>query len=162
MPMSQDVRKVETERTEGRRAKKQNKYGARQLGTDVRRDRSRIRPISDGTSASRTGRNQSISGRGGSVKIKSHYDSSKIKWTLRSSFSAVSTPIFASKHSLESSWRDLEDLHAFAPLRPQYFSKISSFFFGVFKVRNAKQFAFFKSRRDFRWFLIKITRILSE
>ena len=27
---------------------------------------------------------------------------------------------------LESSWRDLQDLHAFAPLRPQYFSKSSS------------------------------------
>ena len=31
-------------------------------------------------------------------------------------------------YSLESSWRDLQDLHAFAPLRPQYFSKTSSIF----------------------------------
>ena len=31
--------------------------------------------------------------------------------TLRGSFSAVSKPNFASKYSLESSWRDLQDLH---------------------------------------------------
>ena len=31
--------------------------------------------------------------------------------TLRGPFSAVSTPIFASKYSFESSWRDLQDLH---------------------------------------------------
>ena len=31
--------------------------------------------------------------------------------TLRGWFSAVSTPIFSSKYSLESSWRDLQDLH---------------------------------------------------
>ena len=37
--------------------------------------------------------------------------------TSRGSFSAVSTPIFASKYSLESSWRDLQDSHTFAPLR---------------------------------------------
>ena len=43
--------------------------------------------------------------------------------TLRGSFSAVSTPILQvnTKYSLESSSRDLQDLHAFAPLRPQYF-----------------------------------------
>ena len=35
-------------------------------------------------------------------------------WQIwRSSFSAVSTPIFASKYSFESSWRNLQDLHAF-------------------------------------------------
>ena len=49
--------------------------------------------------------------------------------TLRGSFSAVSTPIFASKRSLESSWRDLQDLHTFAPLRSQNFSQKSSTFF---------------------------------
>ena len=37
--------------------------------------------------------------------------------TLRGSFSAVSKPIFACKTSLESSWRDLQDLHTFAPLK---------------------------------------------
>ena len=41
---------------------------------------------------------------------------------------------FARKYSLESSWRDqiLQDLHAFAPLRPQYFRKLSSNFFAFF------------------------------
>ena len=48
--------------------------------------------------------------------------------TLEGSFSSVSTPNFARKYSLESSWRDLQDLHASASLRPQYFSKISSIF----------------------------------
>ena len=69
-------------------------------------------------------------GRGGSVKIKSQ--GWQIKWALRGSFSAVSTPIFARKYSLESSWRDLQDLHAFAPLRPQYFCKFSSWIFYIF------------------------------
>ena len=54
--------------------------------------------------------------------------------TLRGSFSAVSTPIFASKYSLESSWRDLQDLHTFAPLRSQNFSQKSSTFFREWKM----------------------------
>ena len=56
----------------------------------------------------------------------------KIRWTVRGSVSAVSTPIFESKYSLERSWRDLQDLHVrlhtSAPLRPQHFSKTSSIF----------------------------------
>ena len=48
--------------------------------------------------------------------------------TLWGSFSSVSTLNFATEDSLESSWRDLQDLHAFAPLRPQRFLKIVSFF----------------------------------
>jgi len=47
--------------------------------------------------------------RGGSVKIKSH--GLKIEWTLKGSFLAVSTPIFANKYSLEISWRDLQALY---------------------------------------------------
>ena len=35
----------------------------------------------------------------------------------------------SAKHSLESSWRDLQDLHAFAPRSIQNFSQISSNFF---------------------------------
>ena len=35
--------------------------------------------------------------------------------TFEDSFSAVSKSIFVSKYSLESSWRDLQDLHAFTP-----------------------------------------------
>ena len=46
--------------------------------------------------------------------------------TSRGAFSAVPKPIFASKYSLESSWRDLQDLHSFAPLRPENVSEFSS------------------------------------
>ena len=53
---------------------------------------------------------------------------------------------------LESSWRDLQDLHAFAPLRPQYFSKFSSNFLAFSKLDMLKSSIFFKFRRDFRWF----------
>ena len=59
------------------------------------------------------------------------------KQTLQGPFSAVSKPIFARKYSLESSWRDLHDLHAFAPLRPQYFRKFSSRILAFFhKISN--------------------------
>ena len=53
----------------------------------------------------------------------------KILQTLRGSLSAVSKPNFASKYAFESSRRDLQDLHAFAPLSIQNFSQISSNFF---------------------------------
>jgi len=75
-------------------------------------------------------------GRGMYVKIKS------LGGVLSGKLSALSKPNLARKYSLESSWRDLQDLHAFAPLKPQYFSKISSIFFGVFNIRNAKKFDF--------------------
>ena len=52
-------------------------------------------------------------------------------WQLNGSFSAVSKPIFASKYSFESSWRDLQDLHAFAPLSIKKISQISSNFFAL-------------------------------
>ena len=39
---------------------------------------------------------------------------------------------FCKKYSLESSWRDLPDLKAFAPLRPQYLSKDVSNLFAFF------------------------------
>ena len=48
-------------------------------------------------------------GRGGSAKIKSR--SLTIEWTLRSSLSAVSTPIFATKDSLESSVSALDEIN---------------------------------------------------
>ena len=68
--------------------------------------------------------------------------------TLRGSFSAVSTPIFASKYSLESSWRDLQDLHTFAPLRSQNFSQKSSTFFREWKNEFLPEFIYF-----LKWFL---------
>ena len=42
------------------------------------------------------------------------------------SFSAASTPIFASEYSLFSIFRDLQDVHSFAALRSQQFRKCSS------------------------------------
>ena len=44
-----------------------------------------------------------------------------LKWSWISSWNI--------KYSLESSWRDLQDLHTFAPLRSQNFSQKSSTFF---------------------------------
>ena len=43
--------------------------------------------------------------------------------TVEGSFSAVSKPIFATKYSFFSIFRDLIDLSAFAPVRIQNFSK---------------------------------------
>ena len=43
--------------------------------------------------------------------------------TLESSFSAVSTPMFATKYSFFSVFRDLQDLQSFAPLRSQIFNE---------------------------------------
>ena len=54
--------------------------------------------------------------------------------TLRGPFSDVSTPKFASKYSFESSWRDLQNLQTFAPLRIQNFSWISSTFFACWQL----------------------------
>ena len=74
--------------------------------------------------------------------------------TLEDSFSAVSKPIFCNnnKNSLESSWRDLSDLHSFAPLeshnklwktlRPQEFNKLSPqcfYCFLMFSVLRKKE-----------------------
>ena len=44
--------------------------------------------------------------------------------TLQSSFSAVSKPIFATKYSLESSRRDLQNALLCTALESQFFSKI--------------------------------------
>ena len=46
-----------------------------------------------------------------------------LRQTLESSFSAVSTPIFATKYSFCRVFQDLQDLQSFAPLRSQNFSK---------------------------------------
>ena len=66
-------------------------------------------------------------------------------WKLNGSLSAVSKPNFAStqkskysfEYSFENSWRDLSDLHSFAPLRRQQFSKFSSRILAIFhKISN--------------------------
>ena len=100
------------------------------------------------------------SGRGTYVKIKSlgGVNMWKLNQTLNGSFSAVSKPNFASKYSLESSWRDLQDLHAFAPLRPQYFIE----FFGVFKIRLTKKFDFFQTSSWFSLIFMKFARIFLD
>ena len=41
------------------------------------------------------------------------------------SFSAISAPIFASKYAFDSIFQALQDLHTFAPLQSQNFSKKS-------------------------------------
>ena len=69
--------------------------------------------------------------------------------TLRGSFSAVSKPNFAIKYSFDSSWRDLQDLHAFAPLSIQNFSQISS---NVFAFSQS----YFQSFTDFSKTLSKL------
>ena len=91
--------------------------------------------------------------------------------TFRGSFSAVSTPIFASKYSLESSWRDLQDLHlcvlhTFAPLRSQNFSQKSSTFFRDWKFEFliffifSSKFALFSAK--FWWIFVRISRQIPE
>ena len=47
------------------------------------------------------------------------------------------------KYSLESFWRDLQDLHAFAPLRHQYFRIFSSICFRIFG-KNLQNFVIFE------------------
>ena len=51
--------------------------------------------------------------------------------TSRGSFSAVSTPIFASKYSLESSRRDLHNALLCTVLVSQFFRQKSPFFFAI-------------------------------
>ena len=77
-------------------------------------------------------------------------------WLYRRRFLQVNT-----KYSLESSWRDLQDLHTFAPLRSQNFTQKSSTFFrewrmnfrcySSFLCRNLHFFCefFMKFRPDF-------------
>ena len=86
--------------------------------------------------------------------------------TLRGSFSAVSTPIFASKYSLESSWRDLTDLHTFAPLRSQNFSQKSSTFFREWILNFRFCFIFYVEfcifSANFLWNFVRISRQIPE
>ena len=125
------------------------------------------RGSSDGPSSAglaSAARPRTVAGRGTYVKIKSlgGVNMWKLNQTLSGSFSAVSKPNFASKYSLESSWRDLQDLHAFAPLRPQYFSNFSSKFFGVFEIRHAEKFNFCQISSWFSLIFMKFHRIFSD
>ena len=70
--------------------------------------------------------------------------------SFRGSFSAVSTPIFASKYSFFSIFRDLQDLHSFAPVETQFVSKISIEFCSFFRQNSTFciKFVVFRSGFD--------------
>ena len=87
--------------------------------------------------------------------------------TLRGSFSAVSTPIFAIKYSLESSWRDLQDLHTFAPLRSQISANRQHFFANGYYIIMNFRFCHFLCRNlhfsaNFWWNFVRISRQIPE
>ena len=66
-------------------------------------------------------------------------------------FSAVSTPPIARVGAFFQDFRDLQDLHAFAPLRIQNFNKISFFFFSFFPKKILLfflEFAIFRANFD--------------
>ena len=82
--------------------------------------------------------------------------------TLRGSSSSVSKPIFATKYSLESIFRDLQDLQSFAPLRSQIFDKKSSNVF-VFLFKFLQKIAIFQPfPSNFASILMKISRNFAE
>ena len=93
------------------------------------------------------------------VKNRQHFFANeKMNWifhqTSRGSFSAVSTPIFASKYSLESSRRDLHNALLCTVLQSQNFSQKSSTFFRdwiiefpIFSI-SSSNFAFFLRNFD--------------
>ena len=60
--------------------------------------------------------------------------------SISGSFSAVSTPIFASKVSFFHIFRDLEDPHSFAPLRTQNFSIFNRFWYFFGKILENLRF----------------------
>ena len=70
--------------------------------------------------------------------------------------------ILNNKYSLESSWRDLQDLHAFAPLRPEYFRKFSSNFFAFSTWEMIKTFDFYQISSWFSLILMKFARLFSD
>ena len=78
--------------------------------------------------------------------------------TLEGSFSSVSTPIFASKYSFFSIFRDLQDVHSFAPLHTQKFSKISTTKFDDFCANLAKLIIFESNSSFFEPILMKISQ----
>ena len=59
--------------------------------------------------------------------------------SLAGSFSAVSKRNFARKYALGSIFQDLQDVHTFAPLHTQHFSKTYFFKFSNFREISAKR-----------------------
>ena len=89
--------------------------------------------------------------------------------TSRSSFSAVSTPIFASKYSLESSRRDLHNALLCTVLQSQNFSQKSSTFFRdwiieflIFFIFSVEFCIFWKFSANFLWIFFRISRQIPE
>ena len=80
-----------------------------------------------------------------------HWKRWSIPQTLEGSFSAVSTPIFATKYSLESSWRDLQIPHSSRDLNFQNLQKKIQIF--CKKSQNFVQFfeIFFMKNRKNPW-----------
>ena len=61
--------------------------------------------------------------------------------TFGGSFSAVWTATIARKDASCRGFRDLQDMHSFAPLKPQNFAKfckILTFFFAIFAIHHLK------------------------
>ena len=73
------------------------------------------------------GRHRRLPGRAeGPTKIKTFwFFFCKICKFLAGSFSAVSKRNFARKYAFDSIFQDLQDVHMFAPLQTQHFSKTS-------------------------------------
>ena len=72
------------------------------------------------------------------------------------------------EYKLESSWRDLHDLHTFAPLRPRNFSKKYVQRFCYFKIVfqtmhcSIVMFVIFNCSCSIWWFSVGISRMFSE
>ena len=83
-----------------------------------------------------------------------------IPQTLEGSFSAVSTPIFTSKYSFCSVFRDLQDYHTFAPLEAQNLRKFLSNVF-IFLLKFQQKSRFFSNFRrilhQFQWKFFRIS-----
>ena len=82
--------------------------------------------------------------------------------TLEGSFSAVSTPIFASKASFCSVFRNLQDCHTFAPLEAQNLRKFLSNFFIFFAEISAKIAIFQQFSSNFAPISMKIFQNFDE
>ena len=87
--------------------------------------------------------------------------------TLKSSFSAVSTPPIARVGAFFSIFRELQDFHAFAPLRTQNFSRKFPYFFLFLqkKSQNLQNFGqilqdFNEISLEFHWNFTKISQNL--
>ena len=82
--------------------------------------------------------------------------------TLEGSFSSVSTATIARKGAFCSIFWALQDLHSFAPLRPEKFSKFSSQILHFFAIFQDKTSNFDNFRCKFRWNSTKFCRNFTD